>query len=115
VSFTPTPIPGLASGYFGDYLAIAARGGNVYPVWTDNRTGTALAYTSPYHTSTMTPPVNLSATLNDETGQVQLSWEHPLGPTFDHFNIYRDLELIGTTIWPTYIDNLPEYGFTVIT
>lgn len=48
VTFTPSPIPGLAGGYFGDYLAIAARGGKVYPAWTDNRTGAALTYVSPF-------------------------------------------------------------------
>jgi hypothetical protein len=48
VSFTPTPIPGLASGYFGDYIGISARGGKVYPCWTDNRTGWALTYVSPF-------------------------------------------------------------------
>jgi hypothetical protein len=47
VSFTPSPIPGLAPGYFGDYLGITANDDVVYPVWTDNRTGAALAYTSP--------------------------------------------------------------------
>ena len=48
VAFTPTPIPGTRIGYFGDYLGISARNGVVYPVWTDNRTGTAQAYTSPF-------------------------------------------------------------------
>ncbi len=48
VSFTPAPIPGLAGGYMGDYLGISANGGNVFPVWTDNRSGTVLTYTSPY-------------------------------------------------------------------
>ena len=47
VSFTPSPIPGFATGYFGDYLGISAYDGKVYPVWTDNRSGRALAYTSP--------------------------------------------------------------------
>jgi hypothetical protein len=48
VAFTPAPIPGMAFGYMGDYLGIAARGGQVYPVWTDNRTGQTLSYTSPF-------------------------------------------------------------------
>ncbi len=48
VAFSPVPIPGLSSGYFGDYLGITARSGIVYPIWTDNRSGTALAYTSPF-------------------------------------------------------------------
>ena len=50
ISFTPSPIPGLASGYFGDYLGIAARAGKVYPCWTDNRQGAgrAMTYVSPF-------------------------------------------------------------------
>lgn len=48
VAFTPAPIPGMAPGYMGDYLGIAARGCQVYPVWTDNRTGQTLSYTSPF-------------------------------------------------------------------
>lgn len=47
VSFTPAPMSGLASGYFGDYLGISARDGWVYPCWTDNRSGRALTYVSP--------------------------------------------------------------------
>jgi hypothetical protein len=48
VSFTPEPIPGLASGYFGDYLGISARNGKVIPSWTDNRDGRAMTYFSPF-------------------------------------------------------------------
>jgi Secretion system C-terminal sorting domain len=55
VSFTPTPIPGLAFGYFGDYLSVSANDDIVYPVWTDNRTGNALAYTSPLISSDFCP------------------------------------------------------------
>jgi hypothetical protein len=110
VSFTPSPIPGLASQYFGDYLGITARNGKVYPVWTDNRTGTALTYTSPYQTSTMVAPSSLVAQLNEETGQVNLSWTHNAGPTFDHYNIYRGFSLIGSTSFPFYTDMLPTYG-----
>lgn len=47
-SFTPAPIPGLAAGYFGDYLGITSRGMMVYPVWTDNRSGMAKTYISPF-------------------------------------------------------------------
>jgi hypothetical protein len=47
VAFTPTPIPGLAYNYFGDYLGIASRNMMAYPFWTDNRTGVALTYVSP--------------------------------------------------------------------
>ncbi|MCD4694917.1 MAG: glycoside hydrolase [Bacteroidales bacterium] len=48
VSFTPSPIPGLAADYFGDYLGISANNGWVYPCWTDNRNGNTLTYISPF-------------------------------------------------------------------
>ncbi len=110
VTFTPTPIPGLASQYFGDYLGISARNGKVYPAWTDNRTGTALTYCSPYVTSTMVPPTNLIGVVEEPTGKVTLSWSHNISPTFDHYNVYRGLEMIGTTSFPFFIDTLPDYG-----
>ena len=110
VAFSPSPIPGLASQYFGDYLGISARNGQVYPVWTDNRTGTALTYTSPYTTSTMVAPMDLIANLNEETGQVNLTWTHSGGPTFDHYNVYRGFGLIGSTTFPFFQDMLPDYG-----
>jgi hypothetical protein len=47
VAFTPSPIPGLAAGYFGDYLGITSKNMKVYPVWTDNRSGRAMTYVSP--------------------------------------------------------------------
>ncbi|MFC2086251.1 T9SS type A sorting domain-containing protein [Bacteroidota bacterium] len=50
VSFTPAPIPESADNYFGDYLAISAKSGTVYPCWTDNRTGSAMTYISPFET-----------------------------------------------------------------
>lgn len=48
VSFTPSPIPGLAADYFGDYLGISAYDGWVYPCWTDNRNGVTKTYVSPF-------------------------------------------------------------------
>lgn len=48
VAFTPAPIPNLADDYFGDYLGNHARNGWVFPVWTDNRSGSAMTYTSPF-------------------------------------------------------------------
>ncbi len=48
VSFTPTPISGLASSYMGDYLGITSKGGRVYPCWTDTRGGLFMTYVSPF-------------------------------------------------------------------
>ncbi|MCX6248169.1 MAG: T9SS type A sorting domain-containing protein [Bacteroidetes bacterium] len=47
VSFTPAPIPNMATGYMGDYLAISAYDGRFYPAWTDNRIGYCMTYVSP--------------------------------------------------------------------
>jgi hypothetical protein len=55
VSFTPGPIPGLAAGYFGDYLGVSSNNMKVYPVWTDNRSGRAMTYVSPLD---LGPPPN---------------------------------------------------------
>ncbi len=71
VSFTPKPIQGLGADYFGDYLGIHSHGGWVYPVWTDNRTGYAMSYVSPFRSA---PPPNQawiaykSHVVNDEMG-----------------------------------------------
>jgi len=65
------PIPGLATGYMGDYLGIDSYGGVVYPTWTDNRTGTVMTYVSPFLTG---PPPNTpwvvyeSHNINDASG-----------------------------------------------
>jgi PKD repeat protein len=48
VSFTPSPIPGLASSYMGDYLGITSKGGMIYPCWTDTRNGLYMTYVSPF-------------------------------------------------------------------
>ncbi len=50
IAFEPHAIAGLAGGYMGDYLGISAYNRKVYPVWTDNRSGHCLSYTSPYET-----------------------------------------------------------------
>jgi hypothetical protein len=68
VSFTPTPIPNLATGYFGDYLAIDSYNGMVYPTWTDNRSGHAMTYVSPIELITpVSAVVYESYNLNDTT------------------------------------------------
>ncbi len=67
--FTPAPIPGLAGGYMGDYIGIAANGGIAYPVWSDWRTSPITAYVSPvvYAAPSTDPNIVLSATALAET------------------------------------------------
>ncbi|HLF14685.1 MAG TPA: choice-of-anchor D domain-containing protein [Bacteroidota bacterium] len=77
VSFTPAPIPGLAGGYFGDYLGIASRSGLVYPVWTDNRDGRAMAYVSPFAVEPDSiPPAAVSdlAAISPTSNTITLTW-----------------------------------------
>jgi hypothetical protein len=110
VSFTPSPIPGLAGGYMGDYLGIIARGSYVYPVWTDNRNGLYMAYTSPYITNNLPKPTDLQITLDEMTGDITLNWLFNNSDDFLYFNVYRNGVLLGTTTDLTYSDILPDYG-----
>ena len=110
VSFTPSPIPGLAGSYFGDYLGVIAQDGWVYPVWTDNRTGTAMTYCSPYQTNPLNRPKDLVGVVTFETGAVDLIWTYEEAENFLGFNVYRDGTFLVETTDTTYIDNLPDYG-----
>jgi hypothetical protein len=110
VSFTPSPIPGLADGYMGDYLGISARGGWVYPAWADNRTGTTMTYVSPYQTNPLNKPSSLSAQVTFETGITDLHWNFETMEGFTYFKIYRGADSIGMAIDTVYSDQLPDYG-----
>ena len=111
VSFIPTPIPGLAGSYFGDYIGITANNGKVYPVWTDNRSGHALTYCSPYETNPLSKPYDLIANVTFETGECNLNWRYDTAENFLYFNVYRDDELLGTTTDTVYSDSLPAYNY----
>lgn len=110
VSFTPAPIPGLAGGYMGDYLGIIARGGWVYPVWPDNRSGTTMTYCSPYQTNPLSRPKDLQGLVTFETGNVDLIWSFIEVENFLNFNIYRDDVLVGTASDTVFAEILPDYG-----
>jgi len=110
VSFTPSPIPGLADSYFGDYLGIIAQDGWVYPVWTDNRTGSAMTYCSPYQTNPLNRPRDFVGVVTFETGECDLTWSYEEGENFLNFKLYRDGEFFAETNDTTFVDNLPNYG-----
>lgn len=110
IAFTPSPIPGLADGYMGDYLGINARGGMVYPVWADNRTGSVMSYCSPYETNALSKPKDLTASVTFETGITALAWTFVEAPLFSHFIIYREGDSVGMVIDTVYDDQLPDYG-----
>jgi hypothetical protein len=110
VAFTPSPIPGLADGYMGDYLGINARGGIVYPVWADNRTGSVMTYCSPYETNPLSKPSGLTAAVTFETGITDLEWSFNEAPLFSYFIIYRGSDSIAMSTDSVYSDQLPDYG-----
>ena len=101
----------MAQGYFGDYLGITALDGNVYPCWTDNRSGHAMTYVSPFVTIQVTNPFNLQASVDQETGSCDLSWSYNEGSGFKNFRLYRDDVMIAETENLTYTDQIPEYGY----
>jgi hypothetical protein len=111
VAFTPSPIPGMAGGYMGDYLAIRALNGWVYPCWTDNRSGSCKTYVSPFQTVQIFPPLGLQADVDQETGACDLTWSHEQNAGFEHFNIYRNGELLTSVTTESYTDLLVDYGY----
>jgi hypothetical protein len=110
VAFTPSPLPGMAGGYMGDYLGISARGGMVYPMWPDNRTGALLTYCSAFETNNRAKPTNLILNLTEATGQVDLTWSYTEAKTLQYFVVYRDNVQIGTTTDMFFTNMLPDYG-----
>ncbi len=113
VTFTPSPIPGLASGYFGDYISITAMNGTVYPCWTDNRTGSAKTYVSAFQTINILSPTTLLANVDQETGLCTLNWDFDFDNAtgFQHFKIYRNDEYIGDSDTTYYTDQLDLYDY----
>lgn len=112
VAFTPSPIPGLASGYMGDYLGISSNRGRVYPVWTDNRLGYTMSFCSPYEFNALKFPQNLTGSVTFETGAANLAWSFDEDSTYSflYFNIYLNGSLLDTTTDTTYAYALSDYG-----
>ncbi|NIO02183.1 MAG: T9SS type A sorting domain-containing protein [Candidatus Latescibacteria bacterium] len=104
VLFTPSPVPGLAGGYFGDYLGITARAGRVYPCWTDNRSGRALAYVSPYRLGQTVPALSYRTQLD---GGSRVSLDRP----GKHVSIQGDTTLLASYIFEVGPDCSPQ-GWT---
>ncbi|MBS1512264.1 MAG: T9SS type A sorting domain-containing protein [Bacteroidetes bacterium] len=63
----PINLPGIAAGYAGWRLGIAAFGGKAYPIWSDDRTGNWQLYCSPV-TST---PCNINCPSISPFGNIE--------------------------------------------
>ena len=117
VSFTPTPIPGLAGQYMGDYLGITSQNRKVYPVWCDNRTGTVMAYTSPFETG---PPPNQpwvafqSVVVNNASGRLATGETAGLNVTMENIGDQPTdnvtVTISSTSPYVNIIDNSEFFG-----
>ncbi|RME59931.1 hypothetical protein D6779_03180, partial [Candidatus Parcubacteria bacterium] len=95
VAFTPSPIPGLAGAYFGDYLGISARENKVYPIWTDNRSGKPLAYVSAFQIPSLDVLVDQKLSNGSSVDSVG-HWEG--GPNFTPYPVPHTFSfVIGST------------------
>lgn len=120
VSMTPSPIPGLAGGYMGDYLGIDAYNGKAYPTWADNRSGQVMTYVSPIDLIIPAPNLVHDAHLVNDTafgnGDGMMSYGDTvlLGlkikniGTLDADNVVVDLETDSPYI--TFTDTTEQYG-----
>jgi len=86
-NFRPKPIAGLAGGYQGDYIGVAAANGKVYPFWTDDRTGNYQGWIAEV---TVGPPCPVDAASNPTPANSltnvpinisQLAWTNGAGAT----------------------------------
>jgi hypothetical protein len=72
--FKPKPISGLAGGYQGDYIGIAALNDVAYPYWADDRTGNYQGWMSVVNFDPPIPVELTSFTAVIVADNVQLNW-----------------------------------------
>lgn len=84
---TPSPISGLAGGYAGDYIGVAAYDDVAYPLWADNRTGNyqgwmaKVTFGPPCPVGAPTNPNPVNEATNVSINLPQLSWTNGSGAT----------------------------------
>jgi hypothetical protein len=80
-NFRPKPISGLAGGYQGDYIGIAALSTLVYPFWCDDRTGNYQGWMSVVNfgtPDTIPPDPIIDLAVSDPTSSsLRLTWTVP--------------------------------------
>ena len=83
--FKPKPIPGLAGGYQGDYIGIAALNNTAYPYWADDRTGiyqgwmSVVTFGPPCPVEAPSNPTPASGTTDVPILITDLSWTNGAG------------------------------------
>lgn len=98
-NFRPKPISGLAGGYQGDYIGIAALNNRAYPYWADDRTGNyqgwiaevvygpAIIHTPLENTEDMAGPYVINANISSpapmDPDKIKLIWGRGAGSLTD--------------------------------
>ncbi|MBZ0199893.1 MAG: T9SS type A sorting domain-containing protein [Ignavibacteriaceae bacterium] len=120
--FKPKTISGLAGGYQGDYIGVAALNNKVYPLWADDRTGNyqgwmtkisfgpTIAHTPLSNTENLTGPYIVSA---------QIESSIPLNPNNIYVHWGRGASITDSVLMTnaggnTYTANIPGNGSPAI-
>ncbi len=84
-NFRPKPISGLAGGYQGDYIGIAAHNNVAYPYWADDRTGnyqgwmSVVTFGPPCPVDPPTNPSPANGIIDVPISLTQLTWTNGAG------------------------------------
>ncbi len=122
-NFRPKPINGLAGGYQGDYIGIAAANNKAYPFWADDRSGNYLAWitevtfgpsidhTPLQNTENLTGPYVVNAVITSTNplvvGSIKLYWGRGVG-------VLSDSLVMTNTGGDTYTANIPGNGANAV-
>lgn len=116
----PRAIAGLASGYQGDYIGIAAKNGVVWPFWNDNRFGWHQAFTAKVffiqinhtklpNTENLNGPYTVAAKITGSVGiqEAKVFWRRGTTGAFD--------SLLMSRVAPdSFVANIPGNGLPAI-
>jgi len=92
-------------------IGVSSANGQVVPVWADFRNQFCRTVTSPFAEKPVAKPQNLDAQIIDwDNGTAFLTWDMPAPAGVQHFNIYRNNQLISTTSQTEFQENLSAYG-----
>ncbi len=119
-AFLPRSIAGLATGYMGDYIGIAAKNGVVWPFWNDNRLGWHQAFTAKVffiqinhtklpNTENLNGPYTVNAKITGSVGiqEAKVFWRRGTTGAFD--------SLLMTRVSPdSFVANIPGNGLPAI-
>ncbi len=122
-NFRPKAISGLAGGYQGDYIGIAAADNKAYPFWADDRTGNyqawitevtfgpSIDHTPLENTENLTGPYVVNAVVTSVNplvpGSIKLYWGRGVG-------VISDSLVMTNSGGNNYTANIPGNGLNAV-